>query len=111
MNDKIAIVGLGPNPLLTETIREQLRRSAGAMPESGATPLVGTGSWLAALRALSSDMHQRSDRPCPTCRPISLLMGEPFGCYAYQAKRNLKTDLVLPTSAANNAICHGRAQP
>ena len=77
--------------------------SGGVINDQGTMPLVGTGSWLSVLRPLSSDMHQRSDRPCPTCRPISLLMGEPFGYYAYQAKRNLKTDLHLPASTDNIA--------
>ena len=73
------------------------------MPDRAA-PALCSGGLLAALRALSSDMHQRSDRPCPTCRPITLLLGEPFGCYAYQAKRGLLSDIVLPKSAANTKL-------
>ncbi len=42
---------------------------------------------LIALGQLSTDMHQVSMRECPTCRPISSILGQPFGCYAYQAKR------------------------
>ncbi len=68
---------------------------------AGPVSRVGSADLLSALRALSSDMHQRSDRPCPTCRPITLLLGEPFGCYAYQAKRGLRSDIVLPKSADN----------
>lgn len=36
-----------------------------------------------ALRDLNADWHNRSDRPCPTCQPISDLLGEPFGCYLH----------------------------
>jgi hypothetical protein len=71
--------------------------------EQGDVQGVRSGSWLAALRELSTDMHRPSDRPCPTCRPISVLMGEPFGCYAYHARRGIHSDLVLPKSAANKA--------
>jgi len=40
------------------------------------------------LMVLSVDMHQRSTRPCPTCKPISSLLGVPFGCDAYREKVN-----------------------
>lgn len=33
-----------------------------------------------ALLLLDSDWHKTSTRPCPTCRPISHLLGQPFGC-------------------------------
>ena len=57
---------------------------------------------LAALRALSSDMHQRSDRPCSTCRAVSVAISEPFGCYAYQAARGIKSDLRLSQANVTN---------
>ena len=38
------------------------------------------------LRTLSVDMHQASTRPCPTCDPITKLLGEPFGCRSYEAQ-------------------------
>jgi len=38
----------------------------------------------AVLRGLQADPHQWSDRPCPTCQPISAILGRPFGCYEYQ---------------------------
>lgn len=41
-----------------------------------------------ALKVLSFDMHQKSTRPCPTCAPISSLLGAPFGCDAYREKVN-----------------------
>lgn len=31
-------------------------------------------------RLFEGDPHQWSKRPCPTCRPISELLGRPFGC-------------------------------
>lgn len=43
----------------------------------------------AALRLVGRDMHNTSNRPCATCRKVSEVLGEPFGCYAYQA--GLKT--------------------
>ena len=33
---------------------------------------------------LYGDPHQWSNRPCGTCRTITLLVGKPFGCYRYQ---------------------------
>lgn len=38
------------------------------------------------LRTLSMDMHNTSERPCPTCDPITKLLGEPFGCRGYEAQ-------------------------
>jgi hypothetical protein len=43
--------------------------------------------WVSALKGLSLDMHTASMRPCPTCREMTELLGFPFGCYEYQAKR------------------------
>jgi hypothetical protein len=40
-----------------------------------------------AVKLVSKDMHQVSNRPCPTCQAVTNALGEPFGCYAYQAKR------------------------
>lgn len=40
-----------------------------------------------AVLALSIDMHEVSGRPCETCRALSKVLGEPFGCYAYQKSR------------------------
>ena len=68
-----------------------------------ALPPVRSEPLLAALWALSSDMHQRSDRPCSTCRAVSVAISEPFGCYAYQAARGIKSDLRL--SQANSPTC------
>lgn len=41
----------------------------------------------AVLGALQADPHSWSDRPCPTCRAITGLVGRPFGCYLYQRER------------------------
>lgn len=49
-------------------------------------PTVEVRRLRTALRAISADMHNTSMRPCPTCEPITKVLGEPFGCYAYQAK-------------------------
>jgi len=35
------------------------------------------------LRLIYEDPHQWSDRPCATCRTITSLLGEKFGCYIY----------------------------
>lgn len=45
---------------------------------------------LEALHRLSIDMHEYSMRPCETCRGITEIIHQPFGCYHYQAccKRN-----------------------
>lgn len=41
----------------------------------------------AVLDLLQEDQHSWSDRPCPTCRPITAMLGKPFGCYRYQQRR------------------------
>jgi len=41
----------------------------------------------AALRLIQDDPHQWSERPCPTCRPISSIVGLPFGCYLYMQQQ------------------------
>lgn len=43
-----------------------------------------------ALKLLEDDNHMWSERPCPTCRTISHLIGRPFGCHAYAIR--LKAD-------------------
>ena len=46
------------------------------------------------LNLLQGDPHQWSSRPCPTCRTISGIVGEPFGCvlHAQQKKRVQSAD-------------------
>ena len=39
---------------------------------------------LAAVRALSLDMHLRGTRPCTTCAAITKAISEPFGCDAFR---------------------------
>lgn len=41
----------------------------------------------AVLDLLQADPHSWSERPCPTCRPISAIVGRPFGCYLYAERR------------------------
>jgi len=41
----------------------------------------------ATLDLIQEDPHQWSDRPCPTCRAVSSLIGKPFGCYLKIANR------------------------
>lgn len=36
---------------------------------------------------LYKDNHYWSERPCGTCKTISALIGEPFGCYRYAEDR------------------------
>ena len=38
----------------------------------------------AALELFVADQHRWSTRPCPTCRSISGLIGESFGCIKYR---------------------------
>ncbi len=38
----------------------------------------------AVLDLIQGDPHQWSNRPCPTCRPITKMIGRPFGCYRFQ---------------------------
>ncbi len=42
------------------------------------------------LRLLQDDPHQWSDRPCPTCRPISSMIGADFGCSLYAERRRIQ---------------------
>lgn len=41
----------------------------------------------ASLRLIEDDPHDWSERPCPTCRPISAMVGRPFGCYSYALRK------------------------
>lgn len=41
----------------------------------------------AALDIFADDQHRFSTRGCATCRNISLLIGEPWGCMALAEKR------------------------
>ena len=41
----------------------------------------------AVLDLIYGDPHQWSHRPCPTCQPISTMLGQPFGCYRFQKER------------------------
>jgi len=44
----------------------------------------------AVLNAIQSDPHQWSTRPCATCRLVSGVLGEPFGCDLYRAQNPRK---------------------
>lgn len=35
------------------------------------------------------DPHRWSERPCQSCRTITAILGEPFGCEKFQLERNL----------------------
>lgn len=41
----------------------------------------------AVLNLIQSDPHQWSERPCPTCAGVSAMIGRPFGCDEYRARR------------------------
>lgn len=45
----------------------------------------------AVLDLIQGDPHQWSDRPCPTCQPITAMIGRPFGCVRYQAEKRRRT--------------------
>ena len=38
------------------------------------------------LNLIESDPHQWSNRPCPTCRSISVIIGQKFGCEKLRIK-------------------------
>ena len=38
------------------------------------------------------DQHRWSDRPCQTCKQITTLLGEPWGCYKYQLRKSTDED-------------------
>ena len=40
----------------------------------------------AALELFVSDQHRWSTRPCATCRSISNMIGEPFGCIKFKVE-------------------------
>lgn len=42
------------------------------------------------LSLLQEDPHIWSTRPCATCRTISGIVGEPFGCSLYAIQRRKK---------------------
>ena len=39
------------------------------------------------LNVLQNDPHQWSTRPCATCRTITDVTGQKFGCYLYAERR------------------------
>ena len=41
----------------------------------------------AVLNLLQYDNHHWGESPCPTCRPITTIIGKPFGCYQYAIER------------------------
>lgn len=41
----------------------------------------------AALNLLYADPHQWSTRPCPTCRAITAMIDEPYGCDRFRIKK------------------------
>jgi len=43
--------------------------------------------FMEAFIAISEDMHPAGSRPCSTCRLVTNVIGQPFGCYAYQARK------------------------
>jgi hypothetical protein len=45
----------------------------------------------AVLDLIQGDPHNWSNRPCPTCQPITTMIGRPFGCYRYQVEQKRKS--------------------
>lgn len=39
------------------------------------------------LELIQRDNHSWSERPCGTCRTITTMLGQPFGCYLHQQER------------------------
>lgn len=49
---------------------------------------VGVGIVMdSVVETIGIDGHAWSDRPCQTCLAVSGLIGRPYGCYWYQAKK------------------------
>jgi len=46
-----------------------------------------------ALRLLQGDPHAWSTRPCQTCRSVSSIVGQPFGCTLYAEQKRLAKDI------------------
>jgi hypothetical protein len=42
-----------------------------------------------AFKLLQEDPHQWSSRGCPTCRAVSALIGQDFGCVIYAKRRKV----------------------
>lgn len=56
-------------------------------PAVGLSAIAGCSpALLDALRKLSMDMHNSSTRHCGTCKRITDLIGEPFGCDYFRAQ-------------------------
>jgi len=63
-------------------IEEQTRRNDERVIQAAARVLTRT-----ALRLLQDDNHMWSARPCATCRAISEILAEPFGCVEYARRK------------------------
>jgi hypothetical protein len=42
---------------------------------------------ITVLDLLQNDSHQWGERPCPTCRSITIILGRKFGCYLYAEQK------------------------
>ena len=42
------------------------------------------------LNLIQNDPHQWSNRPCSTCKSISSIIGNPFGCYVYAINKKVR---------------------
>lgn len=56
---------------------------------------------IESLRMLSKDMHAAGTRPCATCRMISHVVGESFGCEYYNRRHKQAQESKQCKSAAS----------
>lgn len=56
---------------------------------------------IESLRMLSKDMHAAGTRPCATCRIISNIIDEPFGCEYYNRRHKQAQESKQCKSAAS----------
>ena len=54
---------------------------------------VGKRVYLPALKLIQGDPHQWSNRGCQTCRTISNIIGESFGCVLYAETHKKKVTI------------------
>ena len=65
-------------------MEEQLERIEAALRRIESRPAL----LVEALRTISRDGHVFGARPCSTCATVTAVMGEPFGCDAYRARKS-----------------------
>ena len=78
---KALLLVFDPGEMQREEIQKLIR-----LEEYSFRALERNAALTVALELLEADPHPFSTRPCPTCRPVSVLLGRPYGCSAKAAK-------------------------